>query len=1248
MTEKRNNNIISFLIIVLALCMLAAALFFKGFAFLPAVSADAAGSKISLRVLEIQPGTKYELFQSKLQEKFGSKYELELVQMPMKAFIGKIEEINGYYDIIYIGNRTYEEDFKNTHYLGSSPTPGSLANFDTQDSGGVKINIAKNNLNASKEMVKYYAIGYSNFEYIPLHYKKSGSNNYTEIYTNPTNNLQMNGFTYSVKESFSPNDITNLKAQKLIDYIKSGQMTIFASSIFDTVNDSSIKQTVIYKKFIEFKNSGKYDNFKLISNIADSVYTDISTWYLTAAKRPLLKLTGKPLQYNGNQSSYMQERMMKYRFDILPSDGNADPTQRFNALLYIDINGDGLFKKDEIVEKLNDLQYGQGYSINYRIVDTFTGMLQWKLEIENASSCIKTYETGEAAFRGNPLKIRVLQLVPDKNTFSIKDMSKTMLLKEGEYIIEVTEMHVNHFDSNYPNYVDGKPTNLDNYDMIIFGFADSYGNSGLSDIRRPQALEAVKKFIVTGQSVMFTHDTISFRQNQDNVSSSISRNFRQLAGQNIYDEDASNFDLSKPYTPSDAVKLPMPFYTQSSKNISFGFTRMLLDRANNGWTSNKPNKMGAFPTTKQAVGFNKGLITMYPFKLDILPTINIAETHAQWFQLDLNDEDVVPWYTLYDEQGYRFDEEDPRNNYYTYSKGSITYSGTGHSSPKNVEDENKLFVNTIIKASRGSNHAPELQIKDLTDGQNIPKSKEYFTFSFVASDPDFPRDSSLIASIKLNYNGNDHQVKDIEVDGQTISDNEFNVECLKQVNVKIPKKSGSFFNLPDDVEQFKVIVEARDSRNAKGFAQVSLFHKDEPSLDVQIQKENGYLAGDTANVSIKIKPHNYVNADIRIQNIIIKIKPVNESKNYYGINYVNYDANSGIKHTIINTNKEVILEVPDFISYLTGGANWNEICANASLHIKGIGQDIQKLDFVCEVSYEYRVGTSGPFIPGNIDQNNNAAPFILPFDIPVRNGEINVSIKDFKQRALPDMPVSLYRVNGQQTQKIIDVNTGSTGLSIIKNGSNFSLASGKYRIRAVVPESYKAVDANGNEVQDSVDIDLTYDSYISNIAFIFKGEALANVEIMSISSNVSLKKEVSGIQGSRTTQKLMFEVKREIKNMEFTLNTDINNAFFSTYVLNKYSADGSKQRISNPSSTASGSSILISGSLPEGKYEIVFNMSIPKNIQQRLKSNNMFYILRVGNIEYIDTALRDDRIKDRYEGDAGLLKVYVSKPPKYR
>lgn len=489
---------------------------------------------------------------------------------------------------------------------------------------------------------------------------------------------------------------------------------------------------------------------------------------------------------------------------------------RFNARLYIDINGDGLFKEDEIVQILSNLQYGQGYSINYRVVDSFTGMLQWKLEIEDLSNNVKTYDTGEAAFRGKPLKIRVLQLVPNGNTFSIKNMKdssgKTMLIRDGEYVIEVAEMYVKDFDDNYPYMVNEIPTNLDNYDMLIFGFADSYGNSGSSDIRKSETLKAVKDFISTGQSVMFTHDTIAFRQNQDNVSSSISRNFRQLAGQNIYDADASSFDLSKPYYPSDQYKLPMPFYTQNEKFISFGFTRMLLDRANNGWR---------FPTTKKAVSFNKGLITMYPFKLDAVPTINIAETHAQWFQLDLNDEDVVPWYTLYDGAGYNFDEDDPRNNYYTYSKGSITYSGTGHSRP-DVEDEKKLFVNTIIKASRGANHAPEVEIKDLTDGQNIPKSKDYFTFSFVASDQDFPRDSSLIAAVKLNYGGNDHELNNIEADGEIITDKEFEVECFKQVNVKIPKKSGSINNLPNDAEQFKVIVEVRDSRNAKGFAHVSL------------------------------------------------------------------------------------------------------------------------------------------------------------------------------------------------------------------------------------------------------------------------------------------------------------------------------------------------------------------------------------------------------------------------------------------
>ncbi|MDY3828826.1 MAG: hypothetical protein SOZ71_08625, partial [Clostridium sp.] len=50
---------------------------------------------------------------------------------------------------------------------------------------------------------------------------------------------------------------------------------------------------------------------------------------------------------------------------------------------------------------------------------------------------------------------------------------------------------------------------------------------------------------------------------------------------------------------------------------------------------------------------------------------------------------------------------DSRNFYYTYSKGNITYSGTGHSNGY-PPSEMKLFINTIIKADRGANFAPNV------------------------------------------------------------------------------------------------------------------------------------------------------------------------------------------------------------------------------------------------------------------------------------------------------------------------------------------------------------------------------------------------------------------------------------------------------------------------------------------------------------------------------------------------------------
>ena len=95
--------------------------------------------------------------------------------------------------------------------------------------------------------------------------------------------------------------------------------------------------------------------------------------------------------------------------------------------------------------------------------------------------------------------------------------------------------------------------------------------------------------------------------------------------------------------------------------------------------------------------------------------------------MNLEDEEVIPWYTMLSNRttgdygsGWgnltesKVNPYDVRNNYYTYSKGNITFSGTGEETREYVhypDSELKLFINTVIKAERGANHRRLLKFK---------------------------------------------------------------------------------------------------------------------------------------------------------------------------------------------------------------------------------------------------------------------------------------------------------------------------------------------------------------------------------------------------------------------------------------------------------------------------------------------------------------------------------------------------------
>lgn len=137
---------------------------------------------------------------------------------------------------------------------------------------------------------------------------------------------------------------------------------------------------------------------------------------------------------------------------------------------------------------------------------------------------------------------------------------------------------------------------------------------------------------------------------------------------------------------------------------------------------------------------NEGQVTMFPYRMN--DRVSISNTHPQYYQLDMEDDDLVVWYTLasYNNSGYfHSTRKDAQNNYYIYSKGNVTYTGAGHQDITSPE-ELKLFVNTIIKAIDSGNASPEVVVTNGALGSGIyniyASLGEAYVLRFKATDQD--------------------------------------------------------------------------------------------------------------------------------------------------------------------------------------------------------------------------------------------------------------------------------------------------------------------------------------------------------------------------------------------------------------------------------------------------------------------------------------------------------------------------------
>ncbi|CAM3478549.1 DUF5057 domain-containing protein [Paenibacillus lupini] len=508
------------------------------------------------------------------------------------------------------------------------------------------------------------------------------------------------------------NDITQLKATEITnDFITKGLPVIFyndsgtSNGIEYQADLSSTNKALLKKNFLPYKSQQSTTSVVFVdsSNISTADNFMSKTNLLEKANiRPQLTVTSKPNDYTANQANqYKAGDTISFGYTI---DNVGDiSTKNIEVNLYISTDSALPFGAEQIVAtKQADSSSG---TISYTLPKGYSGIQYWRLETVDFNTKLKDYTSGVYRFQDQKINIKVLQVMPnDSSASSLKDtnnLSSSYLVPttgntKDSYSISIDTMNMNTFNSTGYQTLNGK------YDMLIFGFGDIYNNNApIND----SAAAAVITYINTGQSVMFTHDTIY------NSSNSNSRNWLNQF-QTITGQIAPRTDLG----------------------------------------------LGAPESSTTTEKVNNGLLTQFPFLLS--NSTKVATTHNQYYTLNLEDPTVIPWYNM---SGGKRTSGDSWNSYYTYSKGNVTYSGSGHTNSRFPDWEQQLFVNTMYRAYLGSNHAPQLTVNSPVEysstSNNFVPSYQNILLNYQVDDFDLG-DRELKTSVDFTYNGNtDHVLK---------------------------------------------------------------------------------------------------------------------------------------------------------------------------------------------------------------------------------------------------------------------------------------------------------------------------------------------------------------------------------------------------------------------------------------------------------------------------------------------------------
>ncbi|MDD6481279.1 MAG: DUF5057 domain-containing protein [Lachnospiraceae bacterium] len=683
--------------------------------------------------------------------------KIDITHQTTAEFNGKIEDLNSTYDMIYLGLDL-----------------GEYCAYNTKKST-IDVNFDGNEGKVQAVLPEWTSAEGLSTNLVYFH---TGSK-----ITGPTTGEKSVNFVDGVSDGeirFSGNDITTLKQAELEKFLQSGKPVVAAKNLYYLTDALIEKKSNIYN-FINDAQTEKdkdkqvvcmEEDYRLIQGKIAEITKDVTFEKL-------------PTEYKGaadngtvSADSYLPTGTdgmpyLEFRFNI-KSDKNYVYT------VYVDGDRDSRFTEEECLQEHKEVSVSKGtVNVNCSLDKMYLGVVNWKIVVHQKDNPNIRYErTGCSVAKGADKEtISVLQIMPteDLNTERQGLNLQTnehfqSYTKLQDYQIDITAITWEKFceyfkdiefsfnlseeisdqEENQNPVVKGEGAALNNYndlagyDMLVFGFGDEYGAQDLKSI---EAVQYIQYFIAQGKSVLFTHDITSVFNTGlgSKYGSTANAMLRDVMGMNRYQAVSNQLssdlkDELKEYQSKQKTGNYDTLSTKATQGFTYAAMMSLGDgcgnsrlpyaalNINEGDQYTKTNGYhDCVNSTNQVSELNKGQITSYPYK--IKESFDIATTHAQYYQANVQDDNLTVWYTLDSPSNpditdgwgngdnaksltYAVSPNDASNNYYIYSKGNVFYSGVGHSTINgNLTDmEAKLFVNTMIAAYRRS---PGVEVNDL-------------------------------------------------------------------------------------------------------------------------------------------------------------------------------------------------------------------------------------------------------------------------------------------------------------------------------------------------------------------------------------------------------------------------------------------------------------------------------------------------------------------------------------------------------